>query len=432
MEMKSTIAELRSPEQTAAEMARLAVQYSGDLGDLAKIPLLQFFRHVQALPYRRDPAGVETVSRPRLLLEKSYPWRDCDDKAVLMAAWCVCNSRPFGFYASSELAGGRPLHHVFCVTRDTAGALLPLDSTYQKNHFGAWPRHTYKTILGGEYMPPYLNTLEGNYPELGLSFKSIKKAVKKTVKAPIKAAKQSATQLKKGNIISAVKAASKPIPYANRAISATQKAAGQVKRGKVVSAVKTIGKAGVSPIKDAAGIIGRNMPAALKNTVVAAVRKVTGGKVTAATKAAVLPIATGAAMAVPGIQPFAVAVPVVVNMALDTIAKEAESRAKRAVSSATASTAKKAVQSLAPSILQKATQAAPAAASAATSAAASRAMALKSKMQDSAAKAAISAASDDSEAEAQAAAPGLSRGAKIAIGAGVGGAIILAIVKGKK
>jgi len=396
---------------------------------LAKMPLLQFFRHVQALPYRRDPAGVETVSRPRFLLEKSYPWRDCDDKAVLMAAWCVCNSRPFGFYASSELAGGRPLHHVFCVTRDTAGALLPLDSTYKKNHFGAWPRHTYKTLLGGEYMPPYLNTLEGNYPELGLSFKSIKKAVKKTVKAPIKAAKQSATQLKKGNIISAVKAASKPIPYANRAISATQKAAGQVKRGKVVSAVKTIGKAGVSPIKDAAGIIGRNMPAALKNTVVAAVRKVTGGKVTAATKASILPIATGAAMAVPGVQPFAPAVPVVVNMALDTIAKEAASRAKRAVSFATASTAKKAVQSLAPSIVQKATQAAPAA----TSADSSRAMALKSKMQEAAAKTAISATSNDSEAEATAAAPGLSSGAKIAIGAGVGGAILLAIVKkGKK
>lgn len=428
MELRSTIAELKSPEQTAAEMARLAVQYSGDLGDLAKMPLLQFFRHVQALPYRRDPAGVETVSRPRFLLEKSYPWRDCDDKAVLMAAWCVCNARPFGFYASSELAGGRPLHHVFCVTRDTAGALLPLDSTYKKNHFGAWPRHTFKTILGDWYMPPYLNTLEGSFPELGFSLKSISRAAVKTVKAPVRAAKASASQLKRGNVISAAKAAVKPIPYASRTISATQKAAGQVKRGNVLTAAKTMAKAATAPARDAAGIIGRNMPAALKNSVKSAVRKVAGDKVTAATKAAILPAATAAALAVPGVQPFALAVPGVVNLALDEIAAAAASKAKRAVSSVTKSTAKKAAAALPPSTLKKAAAAVPAAS--AQDRARANAAALKNKME--AAKAAQKPEEEAAAEEAAAVPAGMSKKVKLAIGAGAAGLALYAIAKRRK
>jgi len=426
MEARSTIAELKSPEQTAAEMARLAVQYSGDLGELAKMPLLSFFRHVQALPYRRDPAGVETVSRPRLLLQKNYPWRDCDDKAILMASWCVCNARPFAFYATSELAGGRPLHHVFCVTKDAAGVLLPLDSTYAKNKFGAWPRHTFKTILGGSYMPPYLNTLEGSFPELGFSLKSLKKGIVKTVKAPVKAVKASASQLKKGNVIQAAKAAVKPIPYASRTISATQKAAGQVKRGKTLSALKTIGKAATAPARDAAAIIGRNMPDSLKNAVKSAVRKVAGDKVTAATKAAILPAATAAALAIPGVQPFAAAVPVVVNLALDEIAKEAASKAKRTVSKVTSSTAKKAVKALAPSTVKKAISAPVSAASASDNARA-RASALKNKME-----AAKAAQTPETSEDSEAAPGGMSMKMKIGLGVGIGGLTLYALSRKKK
>lgn len=426
MEIRQKLTELQGPEQTAAEMARLAVTYSGDLGELAKKPLIDFFRIVRELPYRRDPAGVETISRPALLLRKDYPWRDCDDKAILIAAWLVANGRPFAFYAFSELAGGRPLHHVCAATRDAAGNVLPLDATYKKNAFGQWPKHTYKTILGGEFMPPYLSTLEGS--NLGFSLKSIKKAAVKTVKAPVRAVKASDSQLKKGNVIQAAKAAVKPIPYANRAINATQSAAGQLKRGNVLKAGKVLTSAAASPLKDAAGLIGRNMPTTIKNAVKSAVRKIAGDKVTAATKAAILPAATAAALAVPGVQPFALAVPVVVNLALDEIAAAAKKKAGAAVSSAK----KKIVSSVKPKAA--AAPKAPAAAPKASAAdnARARALALKNKMEASKAAQTSEAAAPEAADEEAAPKAGISTGAKIGIAAGVAGVALLAVSRRRK
>lgn len=421
MEIRQKLTELQGPEQTAAEMARLAVQYSGDLGELSKKPLIDFFRFVRALPYRRDPAGVETISRPALLLRPDYPWRDCDDKAILIAAWLVANGRPFAFYAFSELAGGRPLHHVCAATRDAAGNVLPLDATYKKNDFGRWPKHTYKTILGGEFMPPYLSTLEGS--NMGFSLKSIKKAAVKTVKAPVRAVKASASQLKRGNVIQAAKAAVKPIPYANKAINATKSASGQLKRGNVLKAGKVLTSAAAAPLKDAAALIGRNMPTAIKNAVKSAVRKIAGDKVTAATKAAILPAATAAALAVPGVQPFAAAVPVVVNLALDEIAKEAKAKAGRVVSSAK----KKIIPSVKPK--DAATKAAaPVAKASQADNARARALALKNKMEASKAAQTAEAAAPEAAAE-ETAAPnaGISTGAKIGIAAGVAGVALLAV-----
>lgn len=344
MEAKFSAVHLTDPRQTAKEMARICTQYAGDLGELAKMPLPRYFDLVRKLPYMPDPQNAETLSRPRYLLDKDYAFRDCDDKAILMGAWCYLNGHPFGFYASS-VKPSRQLHHVWTVAKINGKAVI-LDPTYRHHKLGELPRRERITRIEKliEVAPMQLHTYEGLGDNLGFSIsrtlKKAGKAVKKQTITAVKAPVRAAVQVKRGNVMKAVKAVAKPVPYATHAIKTTAKVGTQIKRGNVLTAAKVAARSAIKPASNAAGIIGRNMPAAIKNAVKAAVRKIAGDKVTAATKAAILPTATAAAMAVPGVQPFAVAVPVVVNMALDEIAanakKKVSSVVKKTVSTATA------------------------------------------------------------------------------------------------
>ena len=341
MKAKFSAVHLTDPRQTAKEMARICTQYAGDLGELAKMPLPRFFDLVRKLPYMPDPQNAETLSRPRYLLEKDFSFRDCDDKAILMGAWCYLNGHPFGFYASS-LKPSRQLHHVWTVAKIN-GKNVILDPTYRHHKLGELPRRERITRIEKliEVAPMQLHTYEGLGDNLGFSIsKTLKKAVKKQTITAVKAPVRAAVQVKRGNVMKAVKAVAKPVPYATHAIKTTAKVGTQIKRGNVLTAAKVAARGAIKPASDAAGIIGRNMPTAIKNAVKAAVRKIAGDKVTAATKAAILPTATAAAMAVPGVQPFSLAVPVVVNMALDEIAaaakKKVSSVVKKTVSTATA------------------------------------------------------------------------------------------------
>lgn len=329
---------LTDPKQTAKEMVRLCTVYAGDLGNLARLPLPRYFDLVRKLPYKADPKNAETLSRPKFLLEKDYSFRDCDDKAILMGAWLFLNKIPFGFYASS-VKPNRQLHHVWTVAR-LNGRDIVLDPTYRHHKFGELPKRDQITRIQKLIEVPavQLHTYEG-YGEEQLGFlkkikkasKKVKKVAKKQVKKTTKAVKQTATQLKRGNVIKAAKTAAKPIPGATHAVKTTLKVGTQVKRGNVLKAAKIAGRGALKPAKQVAAVIGRNMPASIKNAIKAAVRKVAGDNVTAATKAVILPSATAAAMAIPGAQPFAVSVPVVVNLALDEIIKAAKKKAVQSV-----------------------------------------------------------------------------------------------------
>jgi len=416
---------LESPQQTAREMLRIAQQYAGDLGEMARWPVKRFFDHVRKLPYRPDPPKAETLSRPLHTLKVDFPFRDCDDKAILMGAWCHANRVPFGFYASSTRKDSR-LHHVWTVAEFPAGPVV-LDPTYHYHKIGILPQREKLTkVVFLQGSPMYLNTFEGR-ETLGFSIskglKKVGRSVKKTAVAPVKAVKASATQIKRGNIIQAAKAAVKPIPYASRTISATQKAAGQVKRGNVLSAGKTLARAATAPVKDAAGVIGRNMPAAIKAKVKAAVRKVAGDKVTSATKAVILPTVTAAALAIPGVQPFAAGVGVVVNLALDEIIAEAKKKAGKTVQAVkrTATAAK-----TSPAV--KAAAAKPVNARAMAAAAA-----LKKKMEEAKQNAAENAQPAQVAPVDEVAAPaGMSTKKKILIGGGIAAASGLYIATRKK
>lgn len=127
-------------------MRRLVENYYRDLGAWLSVPLLDFYTFVCCLPYVPDPVGVETVSRPAYTLNPDYRPRDCDDKSVLIAAWCQGNGRKKRFVSTSTKPDGR-LCHVF-VQLDNG---LFVDSTYKKfqNCLGQYPYFGKVTRLEG-------------------------------------------------------------------------------------------------------------------------------------------------------------------------------------------------------------------------------------------------------------------------------------------
>lgn len=127
-----TFSKLENVSQTADEMRRLVEEYAGDIGALSNLPFIFYYKLICSLPYVNDPRGVETVSRPAFLLEPGYSPRDCDDKSILLAAWCRCNGIKCRFVASSTRKNGK-LHHVFLQLENGIFA----DATYKK--FGKTP-----------------------------------------------------------------------------------------------------------------------------------------------------------------------------------------------------------------------------------------------------------------------------------------------------
>lgn len=126
--MLTTTKKLYSANQTGDQMARLVCFYWSDLGPWLDRPFIDFYDYVCKLPYVEDPPGIETVSRPGYTIQPAYTPRDCDDKAVLIAAWLHGNGRKCRFVASSTKPN-RQLHHVFVQTDD--GTLI--DATYPQN-----------------------------------------------------------------------------------------------------------------------------------------------------------------------------------------------------------------------------------------------------------------------------------------------------------
>ena len=126
--MKLVNVELHDVFQTGEEMRRLACDYCADLGPWLDVPFIDFYRHVCRLPYIPDPPGREFVSRPAYTLNPDYIPRDCDDKAVLCAAWLHAHKIPCRFIATSTRPDGE-LHHVFLL----AGTGEVVDATYRRH-----------------------------------------------------------------------------------------------------------------------------------------------------------------------------------------------------------------------------------------------------------------------------------------------------------
>lgn len=148
------VRELRSKEQTGAEMKDLVRRYSSDLQSFQyeRVPLdqmqfRQFFDLVKHIPYRQDTEGVEVVTRPFHVL--THPWRglDCKKKAILIASWLEQNQIPWRFVSVSSRPD-REIHHVI-VEADAGDGVRQIDATYPENKLGERTNWTKAEALTG-------------------------------------------------------------------------------------------------------------------------------------------------------------------------------------------------------------------------------------------------------------------------------------------
>jgi hypothetical protein len=179
LKARLTQTRLVSANDTAENMTRLVSLYANDLGDKINWPLQKFYDFVKGLPFKSDPPGHESIARPALTLQSSWPWRDCDDKSILIGSWLYSNKIPFKFQASSKAPSGL-LHHVYVVARIN-GKPFVIDATYPRNRLGVMDRGTTKIQnLTGEIMNPTLNVFEGDSsPLLGFSMRKLGRGLKR-------------------------------------------------------------------------------------------------------------------------------------------------------------------------------------------------------------------------------------------------------------
>jgi hypothetical protein len=140
VKVNATLEPLNTPVYTGEKMVSLVKNYYKDLGHFLKWPLCDFLSFVSRLKYLPDPIGQETISRPRHLLNASFPFRDCDDKSILVASYLYAHFIPFRFIAISTKNSG-DLHHVLVKTAKNL-----IDCTY--------PRYSRQV-----FKPPYLERI---------------------------------------------------------------------------------------------------------------------------------------------------------------------------------------------------------------------------------------------------------------------------------
>lgn len=114
---------LRSKDQTAKTMKELIRKYHSDLNcffikrsgkfiPISAIPIDEFFEIVRKIPYKKDIAPIEVVSRPSHILNSKNNGIDCKKKAILISAYAENNGIPYRLIGSSKIKTRR-IHHVF-------------------------------------------------------------------------------------------------------------------------------------------------------------------------------------------------------------------------------------------------------------------------------------------------------------------------------
>lgn len=141
--------------QTARWMYFLAEKYAPDLGELARLPLIDFHSMVAAMPYANDNRAWgdplrEVVARPAYILQmlknQQVAGVDCKKKAILLGAWSTLNGVPWELVAMSERPD-KEVHHVFPVLC-IGGKWVNADATYSRHQLGAAkPEMTYAERL---------------------------------------------------------------------------------------------------------------------------------------------------------------------------------------------------------------------------------------------------------------------------------------------
>jgi hypothetical protein len=101
---------LETFDKTVLKIIEFSKNYKNDLIDFKETPFYDFYLFIKNLPYRADPKNIETLSRPALTLNKNYSPRDCDDKTILICAFCELKKIPYKIVVTGK---NKKFHHVF-------------------------------------------------------------------------------------------------------------------------------------------------------------------------------------------------------------------------------------------------------------------------------------------------------------------------------
>lgn len=135
--MLRTVKNLKSIMQTGQEMLRMVKSYWDDVPQKhLNNSLVSWHRFVSDLPYIKDPVGIESVARPKILLTDNPEYRDCDDKSILIACWLYAHHIPFRFLAVSYQKDKEVCHAVVQTLDDDENPFI-IDATYPNT---SWPR----------------------------------------------------------------------------------------------------------------------------------------------------------------------------------------------------------------------------------------------------------------------------------------------------
>ena len=113
------------------DIDKIAVKKNGNVKAIKNMSLFEFFNIVKNIPYRKDTAPVEVISRPAHILKLSKLGMDCKKKSILMCSFCKQKNIPFRLIASSKKINHR-IHHVFPQAKIN-GKWKNIDATY--NHY---------------------------------------------------------------------------------------------------------------------------------------------------------------------------------------------------------------------------------------------------------------------------------------------------------
>lgn len=128
------------PRETGTLMHHMVDAYWRDMVPYAHLSFRQVFDRIKRIPFRPDPANIETLQRPLYTMRGTGLGGDCDDKAIALASWCRATGYPYRFVAVRR-ADRDHLHHVYCEVQ-IGGTWIHADPTYQFNTEGR-PREQY-------------------------------------------------------------------------------------------------------------------------------------------------------------------------------------------------------------------------------------------------------------------------------------------------
>lgn len=111
-----------------SDLDRVEIEMPEGFKKASAATLEEIYNHVRAIPYRRDKAPLEIISRPFHILKYQNLGMDCKKKCIVLAAWAKYQGIPCRYIGSSARKD-KKIHHIFPQFK-IKGEWRNIDATY--------------------------------------------------------------------------------------------------------------------------------------------------------------------------------------------------------------------------------------------------------------------------------------------------------------